>query len=130
MFVKPDSQVLTLKFINTRVPLHERIFYPWLRETHLPFWSYDSQPYTTATITIDFTKHNDVQYVFCGCRPQKITMQQATQDKSSPNLKRDVSFLFDYMFINSSLTVAESVYSKILSTGTKLVNSAAKMVKG
>lgn len=67
--VKPDSNILTLKILNTKVPLHERIFYPWLRETTLPFWSYEMQPYTTATIVVDFTKHNDVKYIFYGCRP-------------------------------------------------------------
>lgn len=74
-FVKTDSNVVILKIVNTKVPLHERIFYPWLRETTMNWWSYDKQPYTTATITVDFTKHNDIKYVFCGCRPTKITMQ-------------------------------------------------------
>lgn len=128
LFVKPDSNVITLKIINTKVPLHERIFYPWMREVTLPYWSYACQPYTTATITIDFTKHNDIQYVFCGCRPQKISMQQPTQEASSPNLIRDVYFIFDYMFINSTLTNTESLTDKLLSTGKTLFNGAAKML--
>ena len=128
MIVKADSNVMQLKIVNTKVPLHERIFYPWMREVTLPYWSYWQQPYTTATITIDFTKHNDIKYVFCGCRPQKIVMQQATQEPSSPNLTRDVSFLFDYMFITSSLKNCESLTEKLLSTGKSLVNSAASMV--
>lgn len=128
LFVKTDSNVVQLKIVNTKVPLHERIFYPWMREVTLPYWSYDSQPYTTATITVDFTKHNDIQYVFCGCRPQRINMQQASQEASSPNLIRDVSFIFDYMFINSTLTNIESVADKLLSTGKALMNGAAKLV--
>lgn len=128
LFVKTDSNVITLKIVNTKVPLHERIFYPWMREVTLPYWSYADQPYTTATITIDFTKHNDIQYVFCGCRPQKILMQQATQEASSPNLIRDVSFVFDYMFINSTLTNVESLADKLLSTGKALFNGATKML--
>ena len=128
LFVKTDSNILKLKIVNTKVPLHERIFYPWLRETTLPYWCYDTQPYTTATITVDFTKHNDIQYVFCGCRPQKIIMQQATQEATSPNLTRDVDFIYDYMFINSTLTNIESVADKLLSTGKTLLNGAAKMV--
>lgn len=39
-FVKTSSNVVTMKIVNTKVPLHERIFYPWLRETTLPWWSY------------------------------------------------------------------------------------------
>ena len=57
LFVKTDSNVLTLKIVNTKVPLHERLFYPWLRETTMSWWAYDEQPYTTATITVDLTKH-------------------------------------------------------------------------
>lgn len=128
MLMKTDTNILQLKIINTKAALHERIFYPWLREVTLPYWSYETQPYTTATITIDFTAHNDVKYIFCGCRPQKIMMQQANQDASSPNLVRDVSFLFDYMFITSSLKTTEDVVNKLLSTGKTLVNSAAKMI--
>lgn len=126
--VKPDSNVLTLMIVNTKVPLHERIFYPWMREVVSPMWHYDIQPYTTATITVDMTKHSDCKYVFCGCRPQKINLQQPTQDGTSPNLIRPVSFLFDCMIVTSSLTVAESPTDKLLSTGKTLFNSASKML--
>lgn len=78
-YVKTDSQILTMKLLNTKVPLMERIFYPWLRETSAPWWNYDSQPYTTATITVDFSKHSDIKYVYVGCRPQKIISMQASQ---------------------------------------------------
>ena len=55
-------------------------------------------------------------------------MQQAIQDAGSPNLTRDVSFLFDYMFITSNLKNCEDVEDKLLSTGKTLLNSAAKMI--
>lgn len=126
-FVKADTNLIQMKIVNTKVPLHERLFYPWMREVTQPFWSYNQQPYTTATITVDFSKHADLAYVFCGCRPQKIISQTATQDASA-TLTRDVTFLFDYMFVTSSLTTCESIKDKLLSTGRSLVNSAAKMV--
>lgn len=126
-FVKVDTNLIQMKIVNTKVPLHERLFYPWMREVVQPFWSYNQQPYTTATITVDFSKHADLAYVFCGCRPQKIISQTATQD-SSATLTRDVSFLFDYMFITSSLKTCESIKDKLLSTGRSLVNGAAKML--
>lgn len=126
-YVKTDSNVVTLKIVNTKVPLHERIFYPWLRETTMNWWSYDQQPYTTATITVDFTKHSDIKYVFCGCRPQKIIMQQGTQE-SNACLTRDVSFLFDYMMVISNLKTCESLAEKLLSTGQSLINSSVSLV--
>lgn len=127
--VKPDSNVIVLKIVNTKVALHERIFYPWLREVSLPVWNYNTQPYTTATIKVDFTKHNDCSYVFCGCRPTKITTQQGNQDTSATNITRDVSFIFDYMMITSNLATSETLGDKLLSTGKSLVQSAGSLVK-
>ena len=125
--LKSDTNILQMKIVNTKVPLHERIFYPWMREVVSPMWHYNEQPYTTATIKIDLTKHSDVVYVFCGCRPQKIMMQQPTQDSTS-SLTRDVSFLFDYMFVHSDLKIGESLADKLLDTGKTLLNSAGKLV--
>ena len=125
-YVKPDNHQLIMQIVNTKAALHERIFYPWLREVTLPYWSYASQPYTTATITIDFTKHNDCKYVFCGCRPQQIYSLQGKQDTSSAdNLTRQVTFIFDFMFIHSDLTVSEEWYDKLLNTAKPIINSAA-----
>jgi hypothetical protein len=76
-YILPDNNNLMFTFVNTKVPIMERIFYPWMREVTLPWWSYDSQPYTTATVTVDFTKHSDIKYVFFGCRPVQVNMQQA-----------------------------------------------------
>ena len=78
---------------------------------------------------VDLTKHSDTKYVFCGCRPQKITMQQPHHD-SNASLTRDVSFLFDYMFVYSDLKTYEKPMSKLLDAGKKLVNSASKMING
>lgn len=128
IYCQTDTNALQMKFINTKVPLMERIFYPWMRETVLPYWSYNTQPYTTATITIDYTKHNDVKYIFCGCRPNKIEMQNANQQATVGNLQRNVTFSFDYMLVTSSLTNCESLEDKLLSTGKTLFNSASKLV--
>ena len=126
-YILPDNNTLQFTFVNTKVPLMERIFYPWMREVTLPWWSYDTQPYTTATVTIDFTKHNDIKYMFFGCRPSQINMQQANQDPSGDNLKRQVTMLFDYMIVTSSLGVTESVKDKLIGSGKTLFNSAAKL---
>jgi hypothetical protein len=69
LYIKPDNNTLTMSILNTKTSIHDFIFYPWMREVTLPFWVYDSQPYTTATITIKFDKHCNSRYVFCGCRP-------------------------------------------------------------
>lgn len=126
-YVIPDNNQLKLDILCTKLPLHERLFYPWMREVTLPYWSYETQPYTTATITIDFNKHTDLKYVFYGCRPQQIETIQPTQEPNA-SMTRQVTFIFDFMFIESNLTVMESSLNKLLSTGKTLFNSASKMV--
>lgn len=117
-----------MEIINTKAALHERIFYPWMREVTLPYWSYQTQPYTTATITIDFTEHNDVKYVFCGCRPVQINMLKASQDMDAGNIVRDVTFAYDFMFITSDLATVDSVGSKVLGMASGLFGGASKML--
>lgn len=127
-YILPDSNHLQFTFVNTKVPIMERIFYPWMREVTLPYWSYKTQPYTTATITVDFTKHNDIKYMFFGARPSQINTQQAHQDPSGDNLKRQVTMMFDYMIVTSSLKNTESIKEKLLGSGKALFNSASKLV--
>lgn len=124
-YIIPDTNVLTMTFLNTKLPLIERIFYPWMREVTLPYWAYDEQPYTTATITIDFSKHTDLKYVFCGCRPMSIQMITPSQENDQ-SFKRAVDFLFDYMFITSNLTTMLSTKERLMASGKTLFNSAKK----
>lgn len=124
--VAPDSHNLTLNILNTKLPLLERIFYPWMSEVTLPCWMYDSQPYTTATITIDMSKHADVKYVFYGCRPIHIQTYQPTQDRAS-SITRQVQFTFDFMSVQSNLKVNDSVESKILGTLGNLAGGVGGM---
>ena len=126
-YVIPDNNTLQLELICTKLPLHERIFYPWMREVTLPQWSYETQPYTTATITIDFNKHTDMKYVFLGCRPCQIDTIQPTQEPNS-SITRQVTIMFNYMYITSNMTTTESAISKLLSTGKALFNSSSNML--
>ena len=125
--IQPDTNTLILSVINTKVPLLERIFYPWMREVTLPDWSYASCPYTTATIKVDLTKHADYSYVFYGCRPIVIQTEQPTQEPDTI-ITRDVTFQFDYMSVASSLNTAEDWVSKLLSTAGSLASSAGNLI--
>lgn len=122
-FITSDG-TLQLEILNTKAALHERIFYPWMREVTLPYWSYEKQPYTTATITIDYTKHNDVKYVFCGCRPCQISLLQGTQESSSENITRNITIMFDYMYITSGLKVIDSAVDKLIGSAGSLASGA------
>lgn len=54
---------------------------------------------------------------------------QANQAKNPVNLTRDVSFLFDFMTVKSSLKNVEDIKDKLLGAGKTLFNAASKMVK-
>lgn len=70
--VIPDNPTFNMEIVNVEAPVIENVFYPWMRETTLPWWSYEEQPFTTATVTIDFSGHSNAKYVFLGCRPVQI----------------------------------------------------------
>jgi len=42
LYVKPDNNTFTLTMLNTKISLHDFLFYPWMREVTLPRWSYTS----------------------------------------------------------------------------------------
>lgn len=125
--VAPDNHKLTLDILNTKASLHERIFYPWMREVTLPYWSYNTRPYTIATIIVDFTKHNSYKYVFTGCRPIKIDSLQGKQSPDGNGI-RQVELQFDFMFIDSALPINDTVEDKLLGTiGTVAKGALALM---
>ena len=126
-FVIPDSSQLQMEVLNTRLPLIDRLFYPWMREVTSPFWVYDSQPYTTATIMVDFSKHTDLCYVFSGCRPSQLQMIQPSQTNET-SLKRQVTFIFDYMFVLSKMTTMDSTTDRLLGAGGTLFNAASNVL--
>lgn len=119
--VKPAQNTFQMNIVNTKAPLMERLFYPWMREVTLPYWSYDKQPYTTATTTVDFQKHSDFKYVFVGCRPTNITTLEPSQElNGSPT--RLVTMTFDYMFVNSDCKAMDKTTDKLVGLGTSVVN--------
>lgn len=126
-YIIPDTHNIQMTILNTKLPLIERIFYPWMKEVTLPYWSYTSCPYTTATITVDFNKHTDLKYIFCGCRPNYIQMIQPNQENDM-TFKRQISFMFDFMFIESNMTTMTSSKDKFLGAVGTITNSAAGMI--
>lgn len=123
----PDNSNLTMSILNTKLPLMEMIFYPWMREVALPYWSYETQPYTTATIIVDMNKHADIKYEFYGCRPNQIQAMQPTQEPDV-TMTRDVSFSFDYLAITSKYKTAESILGKIADTAMGVAGAAGGMM--
>ena len=127
-FIVPDNNNIILTILNTKLPIIEYIFYPWMREVTLPYWSYKTQPYSTATIKIDFSKHMDLQYVFCGCRPSDIQTIQPNNVVDGSQLKRQVTLIFDFMFILSDkMKIQPDALDLLKQTGTELLGGASGM---
>ena len=127
MMVEPDQKEFSMKILNTKVSLLDRVFYPWMREISYPYWSYSTSPYTKATITIDFSSHNDIKYVFLGSRPTKIESLNPTNALDT-NMSRSVTFTFDFMYIDSTGKNIESVKDTIFNTGRSIINKAASTI--
>lgn len=129
----PDNNTFSMEVVNVKSPVLENVFYPWMRETTLPYWSYEEEPFTTATVTIDFQPHSDTVYKFYGCRPQQIQLIQPDQSPSF-NLTRNVTFAFDFMTITSN-GVKESGdpgkgFSGKMSKGKKNGDSLTNLANG
>lgn len=93
----PESPTFVLDILNTSKPILENIFLPWLREIQSPKWVYIDRPYTKATFTIDMNDHNNLTYVFLGCRPTNIASISPSHDLPS-SITRQVTFTFDFMY--------------------------------
>ena len=100
MRVIPSSQDLTMSIINTEIPIHETVFYPWMREITSPIWVYEEFPYSKATIYVSKDQKPSFEYVFIGARPTSITAKEASNEASG-QVTRDVVFAFDYLAIRS-----------------------------
>ena len=80
LYLQPDQHTFTLEIVTLRAPLHEDLFYIWMREVTAPFWIYASQPYTTANVTIDLKEHMNASYLFLNARPSNILTVQPSQE--------------------------------------------------
>lgn len=121
--LNPDSQTFSMDVINTKVPILEEIFYPWMREIQYPAWHYKTQPYTTADLTIDLTSHSDVSYHLLNCRPIQFDTFNPSQDLAS--ITRTITFAFDLMYVTF---MGNYTQDGLKNLATKLINKSLKTV--
>ena len=119
--VDVESHEFSIDILNTKLPLIETVFYPWMREVTLPYWSYNQYPYTLGKLTIDLNTHCDVQYIIYGVKPKTVQTYNPSQEFNS-NMVRFVTFSFDYMLVKSSGQGQESIVSSITNGLTSLAS--------
>lgn len=123
MFLNTENQTFNMDIINTKVPIIEEIFYPWMREVQYPEWLYTNVPYTTANVEINLTSHSDVSYHLLKCRPTALDTYNPSQDLTS--VTRTATFTFDLMYVkyagNYSQNSLKNLASKLVNKGLKTI---------
>ncbi len=114
--LKPSDNSITLSLLNTEYPLHEHVFYPWMRETTSNFWCYDLKPYTLADIEITILDSSSSEplytYILSNCHPTEIAAPTLTQEAVS-ELTRDITFTFNNMYFTSNNKITGSVLNQM-----------------
>lgn len=104
----PENNIITLNVLDTEYSLIENIFYPWMRETNLPFWQYDAQPYTTATLTINFIPLSPIAMKGLAASIPGVSTIASMFGAKDNCLSQD-EFLFKYIFTGCKPVFCETV---------------------
>jgi len=114
--LKPSSNTINMSILNTEYPLHEHVFYPWMRETVSHHWCYDERPYTIANIKIHIleskTSERLYTYILTGARPTEIPGPTLSQD-AVDSFTRDITFTFNNMFFTTNKKITGSVLNQL-----------------
>lgn len=124
MKLNPSGRELSLEVINTKRPIIENFFYPWLRQVQSPKWIFEEVPYATADLIVDMTEHNNLKYHFINCRPTQLETLNPKQALSQ-ELTRTMQITFDFATVETNGKVAESNINKLVS---KLINKTLKTI--
>lgn len=123
MLLNTEQQTFTMDVINTKVPLLEEVFYPWLREIQYPSWQYEGQPYTTADLEINLTSHSDISYHLLKCRPTSFDTYNPSQELTS--VTRSIIFTFDLMYVKYAGNYSQNT---LMNLASKLINKGLKTI--
>jgi hypothetical protein len=110
------TQEITLSLLNTEYPLHEHVFYPWMREATLNFWAYEKRPHTIADITVHILESKTGQrlysYILAGCYPTTFAAPTLSQEATT-TMTRDVTFSFNNMYFMTNKKITGSVLNQL-----------------
>jgi hypothetical protein len=105
----PDSNVLTIQFLNSEQNVLEHLIYDWIVETKSNKWLYDDHPFSRATIRINYLDQKGesviFSYDFYGAFPIAYDTINSNHSPES-NLERGVSFSFNWFHVNTKKTPA------------------------
>lgn len=100
----PDSNKLTISFLNSEYAIHERLMLQWFKQITSDQYVYAEQPFMKATIRIDFFEQLRqkiiLSYIFNDCYPQIINTADAKYDSVS-DIERPVTFEYNTMHVGA-----------------------------
>lgn len=123
MLLNPEQQTFTMDVINTKVPILEEVFYPWMREIQYPSWQYSDQPFTTADLEINLTSHSDISYHLLKCRPTSIDTYNPSQELTA--VTRSIIFTFDLIYVKYAGNYSQNT---LMNLASKLINKGLKTI--
>ncbi len=113
----PDTNVITMQFLNTEQNILEHLIYDWIIETKSNVWVYDTHPFTRATIRINYLDQKGESVIFSYDFHDAFPIAYDTINSShnaEANIERGATFNFNWFNINTDKqSFKDSVQSEI-----------------
>jgi len=98
--IVPESNDLTIEFLDTQRSIFERFFIPWINETLKVKNSERSQyPFSRAKVYVDLIDNLQTKvtstYIVSGVYPNRVESPSLSQDPSGSKIIRSVNFEFN-----------------------------------
>lgn len=114
----PDTNVITMQFLNTEQNILEHLIYDWIIETKSNVWVYDTHPFTRATIRINYLDQKGETIIFSYDFHDAFPIAYDTinsNHNAEANIERGATFNFNWFSINTNKQFVDndSAVSKI-----------------
>jgi hypothetical protein len=100
----PDSNNITIQFLNSEQNILEHMMYDWIIETKSNRWMYDTHPFSRATIRINYLDQKGesiiFSYDFYGAFPIAYDTIDSNYNPEA-NLERAVTFSFNWFHVDT-----------------------------
>lgn len=100
----PDTNVMTIQFLNTEQNILEHLIYDWIIETKSNVWVYDTHPFTRATIRINYLDQKGESVIFSYDFHDAFPLAYDTinsNHNAEANIERGATFTFNWFNIDT-----------------------------
>ncbi len=103
--IVPDTNVMTIQFLNTEQNILEHLIYDWIIETKSNVWVYDDHPFTRATIRINYLDQKAESVIFSYDYHDAFPLAYDTinsNHNAETNIERGATFTFNWFNVNTT----------------------------